>query len=303
MSSTSQVPSGEDSLTRPYTVHNISVDGVSLFYREAGSPSAPTILLLHGYPSSSHQYRHLIPLLSPHFHVLAPDYPGFGFTTVPAERNYSYTFDNLAQTVSLWLQKLNITSYTLYIFDYGAPIGLRLATANPSAVTAIISQNGNAYTEGLGPAISVLTNYYNHPTDPSAVQAAKDFISYEGTKYQYVTGAPDPGVIEPESYTLDAALLARPGNVQVQLDLFRDYKSNVALYPAWQAYLRENQPPLLAVWAKDDPIFVPAGAEAFKRDVREAEVRLVEGPHFVLDTDVTGVAWLVLDFLRRKGVF
>ena len=287
----------------PFTVHNITVDGVNLFYRSAGPANAPVLLLLHGYPSSSHQYRHLIPLLAQHFRVLAPDYPGFGFTEVPAAREYSYTFDNLARTTSLWLEALNVKEFAMYVFDYGAPVGFRLATANPKAVKAIVSQNGNAYTAGIGSALSVLSNYYDDPNNATALQAAKDFISYDGTKYQYVTGAPDPSVIEPESYTLDAALLERPGNQDVQLALFRDYKTNPELYPKWHQYLREYQPPVLAVWAKDDPIFIPPGAEAFKNDVSGAEVKYLDGAHFLLETNVTTVAWFVLDFMKRKGVF
>ena len=285
----------------PFTVHNITVDGVDLFYRSSGSSDRPVIILLPGYPSSSHQYRHLLPILGKHYHVLSPDYPGFGFTTVPSERKYTYTFDNLATTVSSWLDALKIKEYALYVFDYGSPIGFRLALQNPAAVKAIISQNGNAYTAGLGPAFSALSDYYNDPSNKTFEQTARDFISYSGTVYQYTTGIADPSIIEPESYTLDAALLAKPGQVETQLALFRDYKTNVDMYPRWHAYLREHQPPVLAAWGEHDPFFIPPGAEAFKADVPDAEVRLIDGGHFLLETQVAAVATLVLAYLKRKG--
>ena len=288
-------------LDLPFTVHNVSVDGLNLFYRESGNKDCPVVLLLHGYPSSSHQYRHLLPILGKKYHVLAPDYPGFGFTEVPASRNYSYTFDNLAETTSKWLQTLGIDEYAVYVFDYGAPVGFRLALQNPASIKAIITQNGNAYVEGLGSAFSVLSNYYNDPTNQTAEQAARNFISFDGTKSRYVNGAPDPSVIEPESYWLDSALLARPGNVDIQLGFFRDYKTNVESYPQWQTYLRDYQPPVLAVWGANDPGFIAAGAEAFKRDVPSAEVHLLDGSHFLLETNVTLVAWYIVDFLKRKG--
>ena len=232
--------------------------------------------------------------------MLAPDYPGFGFTEVPDSRNYTYTFDNLAETTSKWLQTLGVKEYAIYIFDYGAPVGFRLAVQNPASIKAIITQNGNAYVEGLGSAFSVISNYYNDPTNQTAEQAARNFITFNGTKARYVTGAPDPSVIEPESYYLDSALLARPGNVDIQLGLFRDYKTNVESYPQWQTYLRDYQPPVLAVWGANDPGFIAAGAEAFKQDVPTAEVHLIDGSHFLLETRVTLVAWYILDFLKRK---
>ena len=295
-------PTQSQALSLPFSVHNVSVDGVDLFYREAGNPKATTILLLHGFPSSSHQFRNLIPLLSPHYHVIAPDYPGFGFTKVPSERNYTYTFDNLANTVSAWLSKLGIKEFIPYIFDYGSPVGFRLALQNPPAIKAIITQNGNAYTAGFGPSFAALTNYYSDPSNKTAEQTARDFISYDGTVFQYTDGVPDPSIIEPESYTLDAALLARPGNVDIQLALFRDYKTNQEMYPQWHEYLREYQPPLLAAWGANDSFFIPPGAEAFKQDVKAAEIKLIDGPHFLLETNVTLVATYVLDFLKRKGL-
>ena len=292
----------KDLSTFEVKVHNISVDGVDLFYREAGKPSNPTMLLLHGYPSSSHQYRHLMPILAAKYYVLAPDYPGFGFTTVPTARNYSYTFDDITETTSKWLSALKIDSYIMYIFDYGAPVGLRLALGNPSTVKGIISQNGNAYVAGFGPAWPTLQNYYNDPSNKTYEQAARDFITPEGTKFQYVNGAKDPSVIEPESYTLDAALLARPGNVDIQLGFFRDYKNNVALYPQFQAYLREHQPPLLAVWGKNDVFFGPDGATAYKTDVPSAEVRLLDAGHFALETNLLEIVGIIEAFLVKRGL-
>ena len=283
-------------------IHNISVDGVDLFYREAGKPSNPTVLLLHGYPSSSHQYRHLMPILAAKYHVLSPDYPGFGFTTVPASRNYNYTFDSIATTTSKWLSALNIDSYIVYIFDYGAPIGERLALQNPTAIKGIISQNGNAYTEGFGPAWPTLKNYYDDPMNKTYEEAARAVITFEGTKMQYTTGAKDPSVIEPESFTLDAALLAAPGQVDVQLGFFRDYKNNIPLYAPFQAYLREYQPPLLAVWGKNDPFFGPDGATAFKKDVPSAEVHLLDAGHFILETNLFEVVGIVEKFLAGHGL-
>ena len=286
----------------PFTVHNVSVDGVDLFYREAGNPNKPTILLLHGYPSSSHQYRHLIPILAECYHVLAPDYPGFGFTNVPEARNYTYTFDSVAHTISEWLKKLNVDKMVIYIFDYGAPVGFRLALQQPESIRAIVTQNGNAYLEGIGPLISPLVDYFNDPTNATAIQNARSFVTYDATKAQYTDGAPDPSVIEPESYTLDAALLARPGNVDIQLGFFRDYKTNLAAYPKWHEYLRKYQPPVLAVWGKNDQHFISPGASAYQQDVPTAEIQLIDGTHFLLETSVTLVGQYMLDFMARKGI-
>lgn len=281
-------------------VHNISVDGVDLFYREAGDPTHPTFLLLHGYPSSSHQFRNLIPLLAEQYHVLVPDFPGFGFTTVPMSRNYNYTFDSLTDTTAAFLLALNVTSYMMYIFDYGAPVGLRLAIRNPAAVLAIISQNGNAYLEGLGQDFSALSNYYDDPSNASAEATVRAFDAPAGTKMQYTIGVPDPAVIVPESYTFDIALLARKGNEEIQLGYFRNYKTNVDMYPQFQAYLRTHQPPLLAVWGANDPFFVPAGALTFKVDLPSADVSLLNGGHFLLETNLLEVAGVIMGFLATK---
>ena len=287
----------------PFKIQNTTVDGVDLFYREAGDPGKPLVVLLHGFPSSSHQYRHVLPFLAAGgYHILAPDYPGFGFTNVPSSRTYSYTFDSLAHTTSLWLKSLEVKSFAVYIFDYGAPIGLRLATSGDFNIRAIISQNGNVYREGLGPGIQPLLNYGQDASNDTNLDAVTAFLTYEATKGQYTTGSPDPAIIEPESYTLDASLLARPGNNAVQLALFKDYISNVELYPEWQEWLREHQPPVLAIWGNGDPIFIPPGAEAFKSDVKNAKVVLVEGGHFLLETALKIVGEEVMRFLEELEV-
>lgn len=284
----------------PEVAHrSVQVDQLSVFYREAGDSMAPTILLLHGFPSSSHMFRLLMPLLAERYHVVAPDLPGFGFTEVPADRRYVYNFANLAQTIDAFTEMLGLTRYAIYVFDYGAPVGFRLALAHPERVTAIISQNGNAYKEGLSEGWNPIQNYWK---DPNAANRAalRGFLKPETTKWQYVHGVADEARIAPESYTLDSALLARPGNDEIQLDLFLDYASNVALYPRFQAYFRSEQPPLLATWGKNDPFFLPAGAEAFKRDNRNAEVRFYDTGHFALETHATEIAVDIREFLHRK---
>ena len=279
----------------------VNADGVSVFYRHAGSATAPTILLLHGYPTSSHQFRNLIPLLAEDYRVLAPDLPGFGFTDVPSSRNYTYTFANLATTVAAFLDALKVEKFAVYIFDYGAPTAFRLALQRPDAVTAILSQNGNAYDEGLGPFWDMLRPLWAKNTDENRAGAAKFDLDPQSTKTQYTLGFPDDGsFVPPETYTLDVALLQRPGNVDVQVALFYDYRTNVALYPEWQRYLRERQPPVLAVWGRNDPIFVAPGADAFKRDVPGAEVHLLDAGHFALEGKEAVFAAFIKEFLRRK---
>ena len=274
------------------------VDGVSMFYREAGDPAAPTILLLHGFPSSSHMFRDLIPRLADRYHVVAPDLPGFGFTEVPASAKYVYNFENLAKTVDAFTKVLGLNRYALYVFDYGAPVGFRLALAHPERITAIISQNGNAYEEGLSEGWNPIQNYWKEPTAANRA-ALRAFLKPETTKWQYVYGVGDEARVAPESYTLDSALLARPGNDDIQLDLFLDYASNVALYPQFQAYLRAKQPPLLATWGRNDPFFLPPGAEAFKRDDKNADVRFYDTGHFALETHAAEIAADIREFLAR----
>lgn len=281
---------------------SLNVDGLSLFYRTAGLETNPTILLLHGFPSSSHQYRKLIPLLADKYHVLAPDLPGFGFTEVPESRQYAYTFDSLAKTVSAFLDKLSVSSFSVYIFDYGAPTGLRLALERPDAVKAIISQNGNAYDEGLGDFWDLIRKYWvsGAQADREALKPA--LLGFAPTKWQYEYGSPDTEVIAPETYTLDYALLSRPGNNDIQLDLFKDYANNLPLYPKFQEYFRTSKVPLLAVWGKNDLIFVPPGAEAFKRDLPDAEIHLIDAGHFAVETHTATIAKLIREFLEKNGV-
>jgi len=276
-----------------------SVDGLKIFYREAGGADSPVVLLLHGFPTSSHMFRNLIPALADRFHVIAPDLPGFGFSDAPEREQFRYTFDNLAKAVDGFTQTLNLQRYAIYIFDYGAPVGLRLAFANPERVTAIISQNGNSYEEGLSQGWNPIQQYWKEPIEANRA-ALREFLKPETTKWQYVHGVADASLVAPESYTLDSALLARPGNDEIQLDLFLDYASNVALYPKFQRYFRTHQPSLLAVWGKNDPFFLPPGAEAFKRDNRNAEVQFFDTGHFALETHVAEIAATIRDFLNRK---
>jgi pimeloyl-ACP methyl ester carboxylesterase len=276
----------------------VTVEGLKLFYREAGRHDAPTILLLHGFPSSSHMFRGLIPLLADRYHVVAPDLPGFGFSEAPDRTRFRYTFERLARVVDRFTAALGLERYAIYIFDYGAPIGLRLALAHPERVTAIVSQNGNAYEEGLSDGWNPIQRYWREPT-PTNRASLREFLKPETTRWQYVHGVPDEAAVAPESYTLDAALLARPGNDEIQLDLFLDYASNVALYPAFQAYFRTQQPPLLAVWGRNDPFFLPAGAAAFRRDDPNAEVRFLDTGHFALETHCDEIAAAIRDFLAR----
>ncbi len=280
------------------THRRVEVDGLSVFYREAGSRATPTILLLHGFPSSSHMFRDLIPRLALRCHVVAPDLPGFGFTEVPASTKYVYNFTSLAETIDAFTKVLGLNRYTIYVFDYGAPVGFRLALAHPERITAIISQNGNAYEEGLSEGWNPIQNYWKEPTGANRA-ALRGFLKPEATKWQYVHGVADEARVAPESYTLDSALLGRPGNDEVQLDLFLDYASNVALYPKFQAYFRTKQPPLLAVWGRNDPFFLPAGAEAFKRDNANADVRFYDTGHFALETHAAEIAADIHEFLGR----
>jgi pimeloyl-ACP methyl ester carboxylesterase len=279
--------------------HFAEFDGKKIFYREAGARSAPTILLLHGFPTSSHMFRNLIPVLAEHYHVVAPDLPGFGFSITPDRKTVRYTFENLAKVIGKFTETIGLERFAIYVFDYGAPVGLRLALAYPERITAIISQNGNAYEEGLSEGWNPIQSYWKEPTEDNR-NALREFLKPEATKWQYTHGVADASQIAPETYTLDAALLARPGNDEIQLDLFLDYASNVALYPKFHEYFRTKRPALLAVWGKNDPFFLPPGAEAFRRDNPNAEVKLFDTGHFALETHVTEIASEILDFLGRK---
>jgi pimeloyl-ACP methyl ester carboxylesterase len=281
------------------TYQHATVDGHKVFYREAGSKTAPTILLLHGFPTSSHMFRNLIPALSDHYQVVAPDLPGFGFSDAPDRKQFTYTFENLAKVIANFTDAIGLTTFAIYVFDYGAPVGFRLALARPERVTAIISQNGNAYEEGLSEAWNPIQKYWKEPT-PENRAALREFLKPEATKWQYTHGVEDTTLLAPEAYELDSALLARPGNDEIQLDLFLDYASNVALYPKFQEYFRSKRPPLLAAWGKNDPFFLPPGAEAFKRDIPNAEVKFFDTGHFALETHAQEIAGAIRDFLHRK---
>lgn len=271
---------------------------LNIFFRAAGPADAPAILLLHGFPSSSHQYRGLIDRLADKYHVIAPDLPGFGFSDAPPPTAFDYTFDHLAEVIESFTDAIGLKRYALYIFDYGAPVGFRLAAARPERVTALISQNGNAYEEGLSEGWNPIQAYWQ---DPSAENRAalQSFLTPETTRFQYTHGVSDPALVAPESYTLDQHFLDRPGNSDIQLDLFGDYKNNVAAYPRFQDYLRTHQPPTLAVWGRNDPFFIPPGAEAFRRDNPRAEVHIIDAGHFVLESNLDEVAELVRAFLGR----
>ncbi|CUK09121.1 Haloalkane dehalogenase [Achromobacter sp. 2789STDY5608615] len=275
------------------------VGDVKVFYREAGAPDAPTVLLLHGYAASSFMYRNLIPMLADKYHVVAPDLPGFGFTEAPARGKYAYTFDQLARTIDQFTRQLKLDRYAIQVFDYGAPVGWRLAAAHPDRITAIISQNGNAYEEGLGQGWAPIQRYWKEPSQANR-EALRDFPTPASIEWQYLEGVPDKSLVAPDAIALESYLVSRPGNAEVQLDLLLDYASNVAKYPAFQAYFREHQPPLLAVWGKNDPFFLPAGAEAWKRDIPDAEVRFYDTGHLALETHGVEIGGVIREFLDRK---
>ena len=276
----------------------VAVQTVKVFYREAGDPQSPALLLLHGFPTSSHMFRNLIPLLADRYHLIAPDLPGFGFSDAPTREQFKYTFDNLAGIIDAFTAAVGIRRYAIYVFDYGAPIGFRLALKHPERVTAIISQNGNAYEEGLSDGWNPIQKYWREPTEANRT-ALRDFLKPATTKFQYTYGVSDETLVAPESYTLDSALLDRTGNADIQLDLFLDYASNVALYPRFQEYFRTKRPPLLAVWGKNDPFFLPRGAEAFKRDNPDVEIHFYDTGHFALETHVQEIALAIGTFLER----
>jgi pimeloyl-ACP methyl ester carboxylesterase len=282
------------------SIHRIEADGVTVFYREAGPTDAPVVLLLHGFPTSSFQYRELIPRLADRYRVIAPDLPGFGFTEVPEKREYKYTFDALANTILAFTDALHLRRYALYVFDYGAPTGFRLAMARPERVTAIVSQNGNAYEEGLGDAWAPIQRYWREPT-PANRETLRNALDPAGLRSQYTDDVPHPERIAPEGYTLDAAMIARPGNMNIQLDLFLDYANNVKLYPAFQEYFRKSKPLLLAIWGKYDPFFIPPGAEAFRRDNPNATVQFLDTGHFALETHVEEIAFAMRQLLSKTA--
>jgi pimeloyl-ACP methyl ester carboxylesterase len=277
---------------------HIDVDGFNVFYREAGPADGPKLLLLHGFPSSSHMFRDLIPLLAERFHIVAPDLPGFGLSDMPSRDAFSYTFENIANVIDRFTEVIGFDRYAVYVFDYGAPTGFRLALRHPERITAIVSQNGNAYEEGLSDGWNPIRAYWQAPTQANR-DALRAMLTKDTTKWQYTHGVPDASAISPDGYTLDDYYLNRPGAHDVQLDLFGDYRNNVALYPAFQAYFREHQPKFLAVWGKNDPFFLPPGAEAFKRDIPHADVRFFDTGHFALETHATQIAAAITEFLAQ----
>jgi pimeloyl-ACP methyl ester carboxylesterase len=275
-----------------------SVGDVEVFYREAGPPDAPIILLLHGFPTAGHMFRDLIPLLAGQYRVIAPDLPGFGNTKAPPRGQFAYTFDNLAKVIGGFIEALGLQRYALYVFDYGAPTGFRIARAHPERVTAIISQNGNAYLEGFSDAWGPWQTYWREPTQEHREACRVSLSPKVIREWQYFNGA-DASRVSPDGYTLDIAYMARPGAEEIQLDLVLDYRSNVAMYDAFQAYFREWQPPFLAAWGKRDAHFIPAGALAYKRDLPKAEVHLLDAGHFALESHAEEIGQLILEFLGR----
>ena len=274
------------------------VDGLKISYREAGRADAPTLLLLHGFPTAGHMFRDLIPLLAGSFHLVAPDLPGFGQSDLPPRDRFKYSFENLADVIDRFTDVVGLKRFAVYIFDYGAPVGLRIALKHPERIAAIVSQNGNAYEEGLSDGWNPIRAYWDNPSQANR-DALRAFLKPETTVWQYTHGVSDATTVSPDGYSLDNFYLARPGADEAQLDLFGDYKTNVALYPTFQKYFREHKPPLLAVWGKNDPFFLPPGAEAFKRDLPGAVVRFFDTGHFALETHAAEIAAAIRDFLAR----
>jgi len=274
------------------------VDGFDIFYREAGTPGKPKLLLLHGFPTSSHMFRELMPLLSDDFHIVAPDLPGFGQSAMPSREQFKYSFDHLAEVIDRFTEVIGFDRYAVYVFDYGAPTGFRLAVKHPERITGIVSQNGNAYLEGLSDGWNPIRAYWENPSAANR-EALRGFLSPETTHWQYTHGVADEALVSPDGIALDNHYLARAGADEVQLDLMLDYQSNLALYPTFQAYFREHQPRFLAIWGKHDPFFLPPGAEAFKRDIPEAQVRFLDTGHFALETHARDIADAIRAFFIR----
>ena len=276
----------------------VDVDGIDVFYREAGPQDAPTILLLHGFPTASHMFRDLIPELADRFRLVAPDLPGFGQSDMPARGAFTYTFENVAKVIDRFTDVIGLRRFAIYVFDYGAPVGFRLAVRHPDRVSTIISQNGNAYEEGLSEGWSPIRAYWREPSSANR-EALRSFLAPETTRWQYTHGVPDATAVSPDGYSLDNFYLARPGADEIQLDLFGDYRSNVALYPTFQGYFRSHKPRFLAVWGRNDPFFLPGGAEAFRRDIPDAAIHFFDTGHFALETHAREIAALMRDFVER----
>jgi pimeloyl-ACP methyl ester carboxylesterase len=293
----SAAPSTSESTNATTTYHRVTVDGVGIFYREAGPKNAPTIVLLHGYPSSSREFDQLIPLLATRYHLIAPDFPGFGQSDSPSPATYTYTFDHLAQTTNGLLEQLGINKYALYLHDYGGPVGFRIMSAHPERVQALVVQNANAYKEGLGVKWATIAKYWADPkAHPEVVDA---FMSYAATEQRHTTGTSHPERYNPDTWTDEFAHLSRPGQREIQGDLLYDYRTNVASYPQWQAWLREHKPPTLVVWGRNDPSFIAPGGDAYKRDVPDAEVHQLDAGHFAFDEQNDEIARLMLKFFDR----
>jgi pimeloyl-ACP methyl ester carboxylesterase len=280
----------------PVRYRTADVDGFQVFYRQAGPANGPKLLLLHGFPSAGHMFRDLIPLLADRFYIVAPDLPGFGRSEMQPREKFNYTFDNIACVIDRFTEVIGLDRYAVYVFDYGAPTGFRLAVKHPDRITAIVSQNGNAYEDGLSDGWNPIRAYWEDRSQAKR-EALRAFLKPDTTIWQYTHGVPDPGLVSPDGYSLDNFYLSRPGADQIQLDLFGDYQSNVALYPTFQSYFRTRQPPFLAVWGKNDPFFLPQGAEAFKRDIPDAIVRFFDTGHFALETHAAAIAAAMRDFL------
>ena len=283
------------------TYNTVKIDGLDIFYREAGDRSKPTILLLHGFPTSSFMFRNLIPRLADNFHVVAPDYPGFGQSSAPDVKRFNYTFDNLANVIDKFTLAVGLKRYAIYVQDYGSPVGFRLAVKNPEKISAIIEQNGNAYLEGLSEAAAPL-RLYGETRDPKMAEALRGFLKPETTKFQYTHGAKNLNRISPDTWTHDQALLDRPGNADIQLALFADYSSNVKAYPVWHEYLRKNQPPTLVVWGRNDPFFTLKNIDGFRRDLKEPEIHLLDGGHFALEEYTDEIAQYIKQFFAKRSI-
>lgn len=294
-------PGLESKGTQETHYHTKAIDGINLFFREAGLKDEPTIVLLHGFPTSSHMFRNLIPELAKKYHVIAPDYPGYGYSANPSHKQYAYTFDKIAELIDKLLISLGVNHYAVYVFDYGAPVGFRLFMKNPNKITAIISQNGNAYDEGLGKFWDTIKAYWKSHGDKER-EALRWLTTIKATKWQYENGVrkEDLEKVSPDAWQHDQSLMDRPGNSDIQLDLLYDYKANLPLYPKWQEAFRKYKPPLLAVWGKNDEIFVPPGAEAYLRDLPEAEIHMLDTGHFAIETHGKEISTLILNFLNRK---
>jgi pimeloyl-ACP methyl ester carboxylesterase len=287
-----------ESTSATISYHRVEVDGVGIFYREAGPNNAPTIVLLHGFPSSSREFDSLIPLLATRYHLIAPDFPGFGQSDAPPSAAFTYSFDHLARTIDDLLAAINVKNYSLYLHDYGAPVGFRIIQAHPERLQALIIQNGNAYREGLGAKWAMIAEYWADPkAHPEVVDA---FLSFEATKQRHIAGTAHPERYNPDTWTDEYAHLSKPGQREIQAALLYDYRTNVASYPEWQACLRQNKPATLVAWGANDPSFTVPGAEAFKRDLPNAEIHLLDAGHFALDEKTDEIAQLILDFLAKQ---